>query len=142
MKSQKQKNSKKETKDSTKTSDSQGTLSELGAGDQNSKLYSEEQMHEIMQKEYKDLINKAIETTGSTEDLIEDEGYRTLFRTVSTDGVTGIFYGNELASLRKFKTPEEAEEYIRKKPWELIITVMTGVADWTCRMREAKKGEQ
>lgn len=98
-------------------------------------------MHKMLEEQFEGLIKKAKEQQGS-EDLIEEEGFKTLFRTVSTDGVTGIFYGNELASIKKFESPEEAERYIRKKPWELIITVMTGVADWTCRMREQKAKEK
>lgn len=37
---------------------------------------------------------------------------------------------NNLISKRAFKTPEEAQEYIDRKPWELIFNVAGVIAEY------------
>lgn len=39
-----------------------------------------------------------------------------------------ITLGNQLASIKTFKTKEEAEEYIEKKPWDLIAIMATAIS--------------
>lgn len=38
-----------------------------------------------------------------------------------------ITLGNQLASKKTFKTKEEAEEYIEKKPWDLIAIMAMAI---------------
>lgn len=39
-----------------------------------------------------------------------------------------ITLGNQLASKKTFKTKEEAEEYIEKKPWDLIAIIAMAIS--------------
>lgn len=40
-----------------------------------------------------------------------------------------IMIGNKLASKELFKTKDHAEEYIAKKPWELIAALMCSIVE-------------
>ena len=51
-----------------------------------------------------------------------------------------IKLGNQLASTKTFKSPEEAREYIDSKPWELIGILATGMAyAFNIEMEKQKK---
>lgn len=52
-----------------------------------------------------------------------------------------IKLGNQLASNKTFKSPEEARAYIDTKPWELIGILATGMAYAFCTELEKEKKE-
>lgn len=44
----------------------------------------------------------------------------TPFVAVEREGEWALVIGNQIASEKRFKTPEEAEAYALEKPWDLI----------------------
>lgn len=121
-------------KDSIKTSEQQDILSKSEEENLSKENYFKEWEENIAK------IENAANSEKAETKYYEEEGLKTLFRVVGTDGIYGVYYGNQLASNRKFETVEEAEEFIERKPWELILTITMGCADYI--FQKMKKGEQ
>ena len=56
-------------------------------------------------------------------------------------GITYIISGDELASKEEFNTREEAEQYIERKPWELIFNLNVYTIQILKNIEDEKKGE-
>lgn len=114
--------------DGTKTSDKQYTKSKYSEEDQLKENYSEENYAED-RYDVKD------------EEIVFIKG--TPFNLRKKDGKRLILIGVELASSRAFESIEEAKEYIKGKPWELIVTtscIMAGdMVGLTNRLKGKKK---
>ena len=54
--------------------------------------------------------------SGQKYHIVED----TPFAAVEKEGKWVLVLGNQITSAKQFETPEEAEAYVREKPWELI----------------------
>lgn len=50
-----------------------------------------------------------------------------------------IIMGNQIASDKKFKTLQTAKEYIRNKPWELLITATCVICQKINELNKTKK---
>lgn len=117
--------------DSIKTSDKQFTKSESSKEKPNNKLFSEGE--EYAEDRY----------TVEDEEIIFIKG--TPFNLRKKDGKRVILIGVELASGKVFDDIESAKDYIKEKPWELIVTtacIMAGdMVGLTNRLREKAKRE-
>lgn len=80
-----------------------------------------------MKKDSKGQSSKQSKESKSKEENQNNSNYseewKHPFQTVNHNGEVRITIAGGLASRKKFKTIEEAEEYIETKPWDLIQTV-------------------
>lgn len=77
-----------------------------------------DQLHNTMQTDKKAELFKIHETTSNIFNILEQ------------DGIFKIILGNRIAAEETFNSLDECEEYINKKPWQLIATLTLSMAEY------------
>lgn len=90
---------------------------------QNKENYSEEKVYDKAEEEPED------DTEFSIAYDPKEEGYI-------------IVYGRMQVSKKVFENVEEAKKYLKLKPWDILITLMAGMAEWVVSVNEANKAKR